>query len=107
MNTASVIKSNKCQESDFCCSFPRKKKQPYNMKCTFCLLFFFFFFNFGLLWVFAAECGLSLVAATGATVHCGARVSHCGGFSCCGARALGARTSVVVARRLSCCGAQA
>ena len=34
---------------------------------------------------------------TGATLRCGARASHCGGFSCCGAQALGARASVVVA----------
>ena len=32
------------------------------------------------------------------------RTSHCGGFSCCGARGLGARASVVVARGLSSCG---
>ena len=31
---------------------------------------------------------------------CSARASHCGGFSCCGARAVGTRASVVVARRL-------
>ena len=37
----------------------------------------------------------------------GARASHCGGFSCCGAWALGAWASVVVARRLSSCGARA
>ena len=30
------------------------------------------------------------------------RASHCGGFSCCGAWALGARASVVVAHGLSC-----
>ena len=47
------------------------------------------------------------------------RASHCSGFSCCGAWALGARTSVVVAcgliicatqaleRKLSSCGARA
>ena len=35
-------------------------------------------------------------------LRCGARASHCGGFSCCGARA-----SVVVACGLSSCGAQA
>ena len=40
----------------------------------------------------------------GATLRCGARASHCGGFSCCGARALGAWASVVVAPRLSSCG---
>ena len=30
----------------------------------------------------------------------GARASHCGGFSCCRAQAVGMRTSVVVARGL-------
>ena len=54
---------------------------------------------FWLLWVF--------VAARGATLHCGARTSPCGGFSCCGAWALGAWASVVVARGLSSCGLQA
>ena len=43
----------------------------------------------------------------GATLHCGAQASHCGGFSCCGARALGKRASVVVARGLSSCGTRA
>ena len=33
---------------------------------------------------------------------CGAGASHCGGFSCCDARALGAWASVVVAHSLSC-----
>ena len=51
--------------------------------------------------VFVAERGLSLVVASGGyTLRCGARASHCCGFSCCGARALGARASVVVARGL-------
>ena len=54
------------------------------------VLFVFFFF-FWLFWVFIAVCGLSLVAASGATLCCGARASHCGGVPCCGARALGAR----------------
>ena len=42
----------------------------------------------------------------GATLRCGAWASHCSGFSCCGARALGARASVVVARRLSSSGSR-
>ena len=42
----------------------------------------------------------------GATPHCGAWASHCSGFSCCGARALGMRASVVVAHRLSSCSAR-
>ena len=52
---------------------------------------------FWLRWVFVAVRGLSLVVASGATLRCGARASHCGGFSCCGARALGTRASVGVA----------
>ena len=43
----------------------------------------------------------------GATLRCGAQASHCGGFSCCAARALGAQASVVVARGLSSCGSRA
>ena len=39
-----------------------------------------------------------------ATLCFGARASHCGGFSCCGARALGVRASVVVVCGLSSCG---
>ena len=52
---------------------------------------------------------LPLVAASrrGATLHCGARASHCNDFSCCGAQALGAWASVVVARALSICGSRA
>ena len=37
---------------------------------------------------------------------CYAQASHCGGFSCCEARALGARASVFVAHRLSSCGSR-
>ena len=70
-------------------------------------LFFFFkficLFYFWLCWVFVAAHGLSLVAAS---LRCGARASNCGGFSCCGARALGAQASVVVAHGLSSCGLQ-
>ena len=42
-----------------------------------------------------------------ATLLCGARASYFSGFSCCGARALGAWASVVVARGLSSCGSWA
>ena len=37
-------------------------------------------------------------------LRCGAQASHCRGFSCCAAQALGARASVVVARGLISCG---
>ena len=40
-------------------------------------------------------------------LHCGARASHCSGFSCCGARALGARAAIAVARGLSSCSTRA
>ena len=48
--------------------------------------------------------GLSLVVASGATLRCGAWASHCGGFSCCRALALGVRASVVVAHGLQSAG---
>ena len=56
---------------------------------------------------FVAVRGLSLVAARGATLCCSVRASHHSGFFGCGARALGARASVVVARKLSSCGSRA
>ena len=43
----------------------------------------------------------------GATHRCGARASHCSGFSCCGPRALGTWAPVVVAHGLSSCGSRA
>ena len=69
-------------------------------------LFIYVFIYFWLRWVFVAVHGLSLVAA-GATLRCGVWASHCRGFSCCGARALGVWASVVVARGLSSCGSWA
>ena len=73
------------------------------------------FFNSIYLFIFVFGCiGSSLLCAgflqlrrTGATLHCGAWASHCGGFSCCGAWALCAWASVVVARGHSSCGSQA
>ena len=62
---------------------------------------------FWLHWVFVAAHRLSLVVVRGATLRCGVWASHCGGFFCCGARALGTQASVVVSHGLSSCGAQA
>ena len=76
----------------------------------------FFFFKINLfIYLFIVGCvGSSLLRAdflqlrqVGATLRCSAWASHCSGFSCCGAQALGARTSVVVARGLSSCGSWA
>ena len=76
------------------------------MKLAFLKNYLFIYIYFWLRWVFVAACRLSLVAVS-ATLHCGARASNCGGFSCCGAWALGVRASVVVAHGLSNCGARA
>ena len=40
-------------------------------------------------------------------LRCSVQASYGGGFSCSGAQALGTQASVVVARRLSSCGAWA
>ena len=75
----------------------------------------FFFFLINLLYLFIFGCagssllreGFLQLGRAGATLHCGAQASHCGGFSCCGARSLGAWASVVVAHGLSSCSSQA
>ena len=63
---------------------------------SFLLYFLFFFFfkdlfiwliDWLLCWVFVSVLGLSLVAASGATLHRGARASHYRGLSHCGAQA--------------------
>ena len=52
----------------------------------------------GLHWVF--------IAVQGLLPSCGVRASHCGGFSCCRAQALGCTASVVAAHGLSNCDSQ-
>ena len=70
----------------------------------FLLFFFFFLAALGLhCWARA----FSSYGEWGATLRCGAWASHCGGFSCCGAWAVGAQASVAVARGLSSCGSWA
>ena len=78
-------------------------------------MFFFFFFFLKKIFLFIFGCvessllcaGFLQLLRAGATLCCGAHVPHCGGFSCCGAQALGTRASVVVARGFSSCGTQA
>ena len=67
--------------------------------------FYNFFFIIINLFIFGCV-GSSLLCA-GATLRCSARASHCSGFSCCRARALGMRASVVAAPGLSSCSLQA
>ena len=59
------------------------------------------FFQFWLCWVLLAAGGLfSNCSKQGLFSSCTARASHCSGFSCCRAWALGARASLLVAPRL-------
>ena len=68
------------------------------------LFFFFtFYFIFGCAGSSLIRMGFLSLQHAGPTLHCGAQVSHCSGFSCCGAQALGAWPSVVVSCRLSFC----
>ena len=56
------------------------------------------------------RCAQAFTAAlrqAGATLHCGAHASHCGGFPCCRAWAVGARASVAAAHGLRSCGSRA
>ena len=77
------------------------------------VVFFFFLNKFIYLFFFLAALGLCCCTGflqlrwAGATLHCGVWASHCGGFSCCRAWALGAWASVVAARGLSSCGSWA
>ena len=81
----------------------------------FILKHIFLKINLFILNLFLAALGLRCCACTGflqlrragATLRCGARASHCGGFSCCGAWALGMWASGVVALGLSSCGSWA
>ena len=64
---------------------------PYAEILFGCLESFFFFnkFIYFIYLLFLAVLGLH--CCTGATLKCGVWASHCGGFSCCEAWALGAR----------------
>ena len=54
---------------------------------SFFLIIICLFIHSWLCWVFVSVRGLSPVVASGATLHRGARASHCRGLSCCGAQA--------------------
>ena len=72
-----------------------------------------------LFYLFISGCAGSLLLCAGflylwraGALHCHARVSHCGGFSCCGAQAQGhtgfsSCSSRALEHRLSSCGARA
>ena len=79
----------------------------FKIKKNFFLYKFIYFTYFWLRWVFVVGLGLSLVVASRGYSPLRCAGFSLGGFPCCRARALGARTSVVVAHRLSSCGTRA
>ena len=76
-------------------------------KVFFKFIYLFYLLIFGRVGSSLLRAGFLQLWRAGSTVCCCAPASHCGGFSCCGAWALGTRASVVVAleRRLRSCGA--
>ena len=70
-------------------------------------IYLFYLFIFGCVASSLLRAGFLQLRRAGATLRCGARASHCGGFSCCGARASGTRASVVVALGLQSAGSVA
>ena len=66
------------------------------------VFFNMFLFTYLFLAVLGLHCCAWAFSSCGerATLRCGAWVSHCSGFSCCGAQALGTRASVVVSHGL-------
>ena len=69
----------------------------------FVINFFLIYFIFGCIGSLLLHTGFLQLRQSGATLRCSVQASHCGGFSCCGAWALGAWASVVVAHELSSC----
>ena len=68
--------------------------------------FYFIYFIFGCIGSSLLRAGFLSLRPAGATLRCGARASHCGGFSCCGPWALGIRASLIVACGLRSCGSR-
>lgn len=73
------------------------------IKSMLCILLNFYLSIYGCGGSFVAVSSLSLLRWEEATSNRGARASHRGGFSCCGAYALGTRVSVVAAGELHSC----
>ena len=96
-----------------CISIKKKKKRK-NVACLPQLrpgatIFFFnklYLFIYGCVGSSLLSTGFLQLRRVGATLHCHT-LAYCGGFSCCGAWALGAQASAAVAQGLSSCGSQA
>ena len=78
-----------------------------SMLTNFFLIYLFYLFIFDCVGSLLLCAGFLQLWRAGATLRCSAWASHCGGFSCCGAWALGMQASVVVAHGLSSCGSRA
>ena len=74
-----------------------------------CILFIYLFIInfFGCVGSSLLRTGFLQLRRAGITLRCGERASHCCGFSCCRARALGTWASVVAAQGRSSCGSRA
>ena len=64
------------------------------------LFIIYLFIIFGCVGSSLLHAGFLQLRRAGATLRCSVWASHCSGFSCCGARAVGTQASVVVARGL-------
>ena len=65
---------------------------------------FLFFFFFGCTGSSFLHTGFLKLQWTGSALCCGGQASHCGGFSCCQAQALGTQALVCAAQSLISCG---
>ena len=98
----------KCNSS-LILKLPRVASLKFFCDLSFFILFLKFFiysFIFGCFGSSLLPVGFLQLWWVGATLHCSAWTSHCSGFSCCGAWALGTRPSVAVVHGLSSCGSR-
>ena len=70
-------------------------------------IFIFIYLIFSCVGSSLLHAGFLQLQQAGATLRCGSQASHCSGFSCCRAQALGMWASVVVPHGLSSCGSWA
>ena len=87
-------------------SYSHRPSQHFKINILFFFLIYFIYLFLAALGLCCYARAFSSCSELGATLHCGVRASHWGGFSGCRARALGAQASVVVARGLSSCGSR-
>ena len=88
--------------------FPGGKKKAKAITClyrnpTFDYKIFYFILFLVVLSLCCYAQAFSSCSKQGLLSSCSAQASHCSSFSCCGARALGKRASVIVAHKLGSC----